>query len=135
MSNFFGGGFTAPPNSQCKLRQAQGPFQQQPVGPVQTGPIPTAFPQQHQQPFTQPMVHLGAAVPPYAPPAPPPQVHAAPRAVLLPVVQPTMQGPAQPPPQQEAEPARQYVQAPGPMGPRSFPVMKKGEAPCPICRG
>lgn len=132
MSNFFGGGFTAPPNSQCKLRQAQGPFEQQPMGPVRTGPIPTSFPQQ--QPFTQPMVHLGAAVPPYAPPAPPPPpVHAAQRAVLLPVVQPALQGPMQQYP--EPEPARQYVQAPGPMGPRSFPVMKKGEAPCPICRG
>ena len=130
MSIFFGGGFTAPPNAQCKLRQPQGPFQQQPVGPVQTGPIPTAFPQ---QPFTQPMVHLGASVPPYAPPAPPPPaVHAAPRAVLLPVVQPALQGPA---PQQPVEDPRQYVQVPGPMGPRSYPVMKKGEAPCPVCRG
>lgn len=127
MSNFFGGGFTAPPSSQCKLRQPAGPFQQQPALPIASAPIPAAFPNQA---FTQPARMLGASMPAAAP-QPQPQYQA--RAYVLPVMEPAHQGPqmAQAQPQDE----RAYVQAPGPMGPRSYPVMKKGEAPCPICRG
>lgn len=122
MTNFFGGGFTAPPGSKCTLRQAPGPFQQQPVMPLNAGPIPASFPQQQ---FTQPMHQLGVSAPA---PAPLPQYQ--PRAHVLPVVELGQQQ-MEPAPQ----PERQYVQTPGPMGPRSYPVMKKGEAPCPICRG
>lgn len=34
-----------------------------------------------------------------------------------------------------AAPTRQSTQVNTPFGPKSVPVMKKGEAPCPICRG
>lgn len=84
-SIFGGGGFTAPPGSQCKL-----------VG--QPGQAAQAVPQlQPQQPMGQP-VQLGQAVPSLAP----------------------QQGFFQPRPL---------------MGPAVYPVMKKGEAPCPVCRG
>lgn len=97
MGNMFGGGFTAPPGSVCKLRG------QQPQG--------NGFPQQAQ---TVPVRQLGV-VPVQAP--------------VLGVVPPQNQVQA-PPVQAVARP----VAPQSPVGPASYPVMKKGEAPCPVCR-
>jgi len=111
--NVFGGGFTAPPNSQCKLRQAQGTPQQQ---------------------FTNPVRQLGVlpVTPPFGVTPPPGPMQPNLGVVPGPVVQngqgPNVQGFARPvaPPQ---------VQPQSPVGPQSYKVMKKGEAPCPVCRG
>lgn len=125
MSQFFGGGFTAPPGNACKLRAAQGPFQQPPatnavpLSPVMGAQQPSPFPT---QPFTVPMHQLGGTMP-YSRP--------------LSIVQPQAEQSralAQAP-QAPAEDPRQYVQGNTGMGPVRYPVMKKGEAPCPICRG
>lgn len=123
MSYFFGGGFTAPPNSTCKLVPSTNPLSQHYAGPVPLGPIrPAAAPQPMQ----------------VAPPPPPPQQYTqqihqlgVQGRVLGVVPAPAPVEPQQPPPM----PTHQVVQAPGPFGPVSYPVMKKGEAPCPVCRG
>jgi len=124
--NMFGGGFTGPPNSSCKLRQG---MQQQPaqftvpVRQLGTVPIQPSF---------------GVLAPPAVAPAlaPAPAAAAAPQAPPLHVVpalgvQPSqnVQGVARP---VAPSPA---VQPNSPIGPTSYKVMKKGEAPCPVCRG
>lgn len=119
MSYFFGGGFTAPPSSSCKLVPPMNPLAQHHVGPVPLGPIRPAAPppqmaavQQYTQQYTQQLHQLGA------------------QGRVLGVVPPP--APVEP---QQAPPPRQVIQAPGPFGPVTYPVMKKGEAPCPVCRG
>jgi hypothetical protein len=108
--SIFGGGFAAPPNSQCKLRQG----------------LP-------QNQFTSPVRQLGVV--PVSPPF-----------GVVPRQQPALsappqQAPVQPAPSQNVRGmARPLVQTPAvtpnsPIGPTSYKVMKKGEAPCPICRG
>lgn len=117
--NMFGGGFTGPPNSSCKLRQG---MQQQPAQ------------------FTVPVRQLGVVPiqPSFGvlPPSPGPAAAPAPQAPPLHVVpalgvQPSqnVQGVARP---VAPSPA---VQPNSPIGPSSYKVMKKGEAPCPVCRG
>lgn len=120
-SYFFGGGFTGHANSACKLRQSANPLAQQHMGPVQLGPIGAPAPQQA------------------APPPPPPPQQFTQQIRQLGVQQPRVLGvvpPAAPLPiEQPPAPPQQFVQSHGPMGPVSYPVMKKGEAPCPVCRG
>lgn len=129
--NIFGGGFTAPPNSSCKLRQG---MQQQP------------------QQFTSPVVKVGNLPAPtfgVQPTVPAPQLGVQPRQNVQGFARPVMSAPAPaqtPPPIQipapaaaaaapAAQPPSIYVQGNSPMGPTSYKVMKKGEAPCPVCRG
>jgi len=132
--NIFGGGFTGSPNSQCKLRQGM---------------------QQQQQQFTSPVVKVGnlpgptfGVVPqPPAPSVAPQQasrtlgvqphqnVHGFARPVMSAPPPPPIQVPAPAPAPAAAQSPSIYVQGNSPMGPTSYKVMKKGEAPCPICRG
>jgi hypothetical protein len=107
MSTFFGSGFTPPPNAQYKLRQD----------------LP-------QNQFTSPVRQLGAI--PVSPPFPMLAQQQAPPPPQVPV--------QQAPPQNVrgiARPALQSTALPSnsPIGPTSYKVMKKGEAPCPVCRG
>jgi hypothetical protein len=119
--NMFGGGFTGPPNSACKLRQG---VQQQPQFTVpvrQLGAVPI-----------QPSFGVlpPAAVAPTLPPAPAPQappLHVVPALGVQP--QQNVRGMARP---VAPSPA---IQPNSPIGPTSYKVMKKGEAPCPVCRG
>lgn len=125
--NIFGGGFTGPPNAACKLRQGM---------------------QQQTQQFTSPVVKVGNLPAPTfgVPPAPvaapaAPQLGVQPRQNVHGFARPVMSAPP-PPPIQIPAPAPAapqspsvYVQGNSPMGPTSYKVMKKGEAPCPICRG
>jgi hypothetical protein len=119
MSYFFGGGFTAPPSSTCKLVPSTNPLAQHYAGPVPLGPIRPAAP------------------PPPMQTAPPPQQYT--QQIHQLGIQGRVLGvvpaPAPVEPQQAPPPPHQVVQAPGPFGPVSYPVMKKGEAPCPVCRG
>lgn len=110
---FFGGGFTGSPNNVVKLRQAPGPFIQAALQGAPQGGVPIALAgTKAPQPFTQHARQLGIVPAQYAPP------------------------PTQDAQLQQALPApTQLTQGNGAMGPSSYPVMKKGEAPCPICRG
>lgn len=77
--------------------------------PLRQGPGAPAAAAPAPQQFTQPMRQLGVV----------------PAGTPLGVVPPA---PRQYTP---AAPAQQQ----GPVGPASYPIMKKGEAPCPVCRG
>lgn len=108
--SIFGGGFTAPPQAACKLRNAQPGLFQQP--PMILGP---------QQAVTTQVNRLGVVAPAPAPVGRPAPAVAQPIGVV--------------PPPAPVQPSYQTTTAPGPFGPQVYRVMKKGEAPCPICRG
>jgi hypothetical protein len=108
--SMFGGGFIAPPNSQCKLRQ--GLPQNQFTSPVrQLGVIPVS-PPFGVVPTQRPALAQAPSQAPVAFPASSQNVRG--------LARPAMQTPAV---------------TNSPIGPTSYKVMKKGEAPCPVCRG
>lgn len=120
--NFFGGGFTGPPNSQCKLRQNMPQGQQftSPVRQLGTVPVAASF-------GVQPTIPAAPA--PLAPPlhvVPPRSLGVQPPQNVQGLARPVVSAGGQPPP---------AMQHNSPIGPSSYKVMKKGEAPCPICRG
>lgn len=119
--SIFGGGFTAPPNSACKLRQAQGgqPSQQftSPVRQLGTVPMNPSFGVLPTVPIQQPRLGVQPQQQIVQPPSAPQQ---------------NVQGYARPAvPVAPGGPLQQN----SPVGPSSYKVMKKGEAPCPVCRG